>query len=200
MMLVTGGARSGKSRLAETLAARGGGAVLYIATSLVTDDEMARRVEQHRRDRPAHWLTWEGHCDLDRVIRDHADRVDAVLLECVTTLITNLLFDRAGDAPPEAMDFVAIERHITGQIDALIAACAGARCPVVLVTNELGMGIVPENLLARRFRDIAGRVNQRLAAAATDVWLVVSGIPVPIKGNAGHPLNQDDNHHAGAPR
>lgn len=182
MILITGGARSGKSGLAEILAQRQNGPVLYIATSRVTDGEMAARVEQHRRHRPAHWLTWEGHRNLRQVIRDHDPQVTAVLLECVTTLITNLLFDEAGETPPEAMDFDAIERHIAGQIDQLLAACAEATCRVILVTNELGMGIVPENLLARRFRDIAGRVNQRLAAAAEDVWLVISGIPVHIKG------------------
>ncbi|WP_413738883.1 bifunctional adenosylcobinamide kinase/adenosylcobinamide-phosphate guanylyltransferase [Sodalis sp. RH21] len=185
MMLITGGARSGKSRLAETLAQRDGGAVLYIATSLVTDPEMAARVARHRSERPAHWITWEGHRDLDVVIRCHGDRVGAVLLECVTTLVTNLLFDVAGDTPAEQMDFAAIEQQIAAQIDRLVAACAAAPCQVILVTNELGMGIVPENLLARRFRDIAGRVNQRLAAAASDVWLVVSGIPVHIKGRDG---------------
>ncbi len=182
MILITGGARSGKSRLAETLARRENGPVLYIATSQVTDAEMARRVAQHRRDRPAHWQTWEGHRDLHQVILGHDGQMAAVLLECVTTLITNLLFDQAGETPPEAMDFDAIERHIAGQIDRLLAACAAAKCQVILVTNELGMGIVPENVLARRFRDIAGRVNQRLAAAAEDVWLVISGIPVHIKG------------------
>jgi|SRR5476649_2518244 len=183
MMLITGGARSGKSRLAERLAQRGNGPVLYIATSQVTDPEMAARVAEHRKQRPAHWLTWEGHRDCDRAILSHAPDVSAVLLECVTTLITNLLFDQAGDTPAEQMDFAAIERHITEQIDRLLAACAAVSCPVILVTNELGMGIVPENLLARRFRDIAGRINQRLAAAADDVWLVVSGIAVHIKGH-----------------
>ncbi|WP_213989562.1 bifunctional adenosylcobinamide kinase/adenosylcobinamide-phosphate guanylyltransferase [Sodalis sp. dw_96] len=182
MILITGGARSGKSSLGETLARRQNGAVLYIATSRITDGEMAARVEQHRRHRPAHWLTWEGHRDLHQVIRAHDEQVKVVLLECVTTLITNLLFDEAGETPPEAMDFDAIERHIIRQTDLLLAACAEVKSQVILVTNELGMGIVPENLLARRFRDIAGRVNQRLAAAAEDVWLVISGIPVHIKG------------------
>lgn len=206
MILVTGGARSGKSRLAETLAASDNGVVLYIATSFITDDDMAQRVARHRRERPAHWLTWEGHRELGQVIRAHQGRVSGVLLECVTTLITNLLFDEAGDIPPDAMNFDAIEAHIITQIDGLVAACHEADCPVVLVTNELGMGIVPENLLARRFRDIAGRVNQRLAAAAGQVWLVVSGIPVPIKGegaiNTGRRpqnVNQGDGS-PGAPR
>jgi len=183
MMLITGGARSGKSRLAERLAQRENGPVLYIATSLVTDPEMAARVAEHRQQRPGHWLTWEGYRDCDQAILNHRGQVSAVLLECVTTLITNLLFDRAGETPAEQMDFAAIEQHIAEQMDRLLAACAVASCPVILVTNELGMGIVPEHLLARQFRDIAGRVNQRLAAAATDVWLVVSGIPVHIKGH-----------------
>lgn len=185
MILVTGGARSGKSHLAEQLAQRQDGPVLYIATSQITDAEMARRVEQHRRDRPAHWLTHEGHRDLHLVIRERHQQVGAVLLECVTTLIANLLFDQAGDTPPEAMDFDAIEQQVAAQISQLLAACAEAECEVIMVTNELGMGIVPENLLARRFRDIAGRVNQRLAGQASDVWLVVSGIPLHIKGGDG---------------
>ncbi|XBS68159.1 bifunctional adenosylcobinamide kinase/adenosylcobinamide-phosphate guanylyltransferase [Acerihabitans sp. KWT182] len=187
MILITGGARSGKSRLAESLARQQGGPVLYIATSSVTDEEMARRVEQHRRERPAHWLTWEGHRNLHQTIRDHDGQVEAVLLECVTTLITNLLFDQAvfdeaGEIVTKTLDFDGIEQHILSQIALLLAACAEVKCRVILVTNEVGMGIVPENRLARHFRDIAGRVNQRLAAAAEDVYLVVAGIPVHIKG------------------
>ncbi|PWC13439.1 bifunctional adenosylcobinamide kinase/adenosylcobinamide-phosphate guanylyltransferase [Brenneria corticis] len=181
MILITGGARSGKSALAEKLAARRRDKVLYIATSAVTDNEMAERVRLHRANRPAHWRTWEGYRDLDRVIAQQAAPDEAVILECVTTMITNLLFEQAGDTPPERMDFPAIEAAIQRQIEALIAACTHSAAPIYLVTNELGMGIVPENRLARHFRDIAGRVNQRLAAAAEAVYLVVSGIEVKIK-------------------
>ncbi|MCL2894609.1 bifunctional adenosylcobinamide kinase/adenosylcobinamide-phosphate guanylyltransferase [Brenneria tiliae] len=181
MILITGGARSGKSALAEKLAARRRDKVLYIATSLVTDNEMAERVRLHRASRPHHWRTWEGYRDLDRVITQQAAPDEAVILECVTTMITNLLFEQAGDTPPERMDFPAIEALIQQQIAALIAACTHSASPIYLVTNELGMGIVPENRLARHFRDIAGRVNQRLAAAAEEVYLVVSGIEVKIK-------------------
>lgn len=181
MILITGGARSGKSALAERLAARHGDNVLYIATSVVTDDEMARRVRLHQESRPLHWRTWEGYRDLGKVIADEAAADKAVILECITTMIANLLFDQAGDAPAEQMDFPAIEAAIQQQIDELIAACLRSASPVYLVTNELGMGIVPENRLARHFRDIAGRVNQRLAAAAESVYLVVSGIEVKIK-------------------
>nr|WP_233356359.1 bifunctional adenosylcobinamide kinase/adenosylcobinamide-phosphate guanylyltransferase [Brenneria sp. L3-3C-1] len=181
VILITGGARSGKSALAEKLAARCRDRVLYIATSVVTDDEMAERVRRHQQGRPAHWRTWEGYRDLGAVIAHQVAEDEAVILECITTMITNVLFEQAGDTSPEQMDFPAIEAAIGQQIDELIAACSYSAAPIYLVTNELGMGIVPENRLARHFRDIAGRVNQRLAAAAESVYLVVSGIEVKIK-------------------
>ncbi|QHB33140.1 bifunctional adenosylcobinamide kinase/adenosylcobinamide-phosphate guanylyltransferase [Yersinia canariae] len=181
MILITGGARSGKSSLAERLAAQAAERVFYIATSVVTDAEMAARVALHRTSRPAHWRTWEGYRDLGTVLEQHVEPGEAVMLECITTLITNLLFELAGDTPPEQMDFTSLEVGIQQQITDLLAACARSSTPIYLVTNELGMGIVPENRLARHFRDIAGRVNQRLAAAADEVFLVVSGIEVKIK-------------------
>ncbi|CNF06555.1 bifunctional adenosylcobinamide kinase/adenosylcobinamide-phosphate guanylyltransferase [Yersinia frederiksenii] len=181
MILITGGARSGKSSLAERLAAQAGERVFYIATSVVTDAEMAERVALHRASRPAHWRTWEGYRHLGAVLDKQVEPGEVVMLECITTLITNLLFELAGDTPPEQMDFASLEVEIGQQITDLLAACARSRAPVYLVTNELGMGIVPDNHLARHFRDIAGRVNQRLAAAADEVFLVVSGIEVKIK-------------------
>ena len=118
---------------------------------------------------------------LDELITPAIAPEEAILLECITTMVTNLLFALGGDSDPDGWDYAAMERAIDDEIGVLIAACQ--RCPahVVLVTNEVGMGIVPENRLARHFRDIAGRVNQRLAAAADAVWLVVSGIGVKIK-------------------
>lgn len=181
MILITGGARSGKSSLAERLAAQAGERVFYIATSVVTDAEMAERVALHRASRPAHWRTWEGYRHLGAVLDKQVEPGEVVMLECITTLITNLLFELAGDTPPEQMDFASLEVEIGQQITDLLAACTRSRAPVYLVTNELGMGIVPDNRLARHFRDIAGRVNQRLAAAADEVFLVVSGIEVKIK-------------------
>ncbi|WP_409306206.1 bifunctional adenosylcobinamide kinase/adenosylcobinamide-phosphate guanylyltransferase [Pectobacterium sp. B1J-3] len=180
MILITGGARSGKSALAEKLAAHAGKRVLYIATSMVTDSEMAERVRLHREARPTHWRTWEGYRDVSKIIAEQPED-EVIILECITTMIANLLFEQAGDTLPEQMDFVAIEADIQQQIEALITACKPRLSPIYLVTNELGMGIVPENRLARHFRDIAGRVNQRLAAAADAVYLVVSGIEVKIK-------------------
>lgn len=181
MKLITGGARSGKSRHAETLAAQAGERVLYIATSQIFDEEMALRVRHHQQNRPAHWRTVEAWRELGHIITPHNDPQEVVLLECITTLISNLLFAYAGDRPEASWDYAAIEAEIEREITALISACAACPAPVIVVTNEVGMGIVPENRLARHFRDIAGRVNQRLAQASEEVWLVVCGIGVKIK-------------------
>ncbi|MDW2744767.1 bifunctional adenosylcobinamide kinase/adenosylcobinamide-phosphate guanylyltransferase [Atlantibacter subterraneus] len=182
MILITGGARSGKSRHGERLVQGMAERVLYIATSMIFDDEMAERIKHHQLSRPAHWRTVEAWRDVPAVITPENDPQEAILLECITTLISNLLFDFVGDTPEESWDYTAIEAHIDAHITQLLAACAACPSPVVLVTNEVGMGIVPENRLARHFRDIAGRVNQRLAEQAEQVWLVVSGIGVKIKG------------------
>ena len=178
MILITGGARSGKSRLAEQFAAQQGDNVLYIATSIITDDEMAERIAIHQQTRPAQWVTHEGYTELGDVIRHKAAGCNAIMLEC----ITNLMFDKTGDIPAEEMDFTAIEQRITEEIEDLIDACLASPSPVYLVTNEVGFGIVPDNLLSRRFRDIAGRVNQRLAANAKEMYLVISGIELKMKG------------------
>lgn len=180
MYLITGGARSGKSRHAERLAASSE-RVLYIATAKIVDEEMATRIQHHRDSRPAHWRTVEQYRDLNSIIGAANDPQEAILLECITTLITNIMFDAAGDTSEDEWDFVRVEQQVNQQIDVLLAACAASPAPVYLVTNEVGMGIVPEHRLARYFRDIAGRVNQRLALAAQEVWLVVSGIGVKIK-------------------
>lgn len=180
MILVTGGARSGKSRHAESLLAQAS-SVRYIATSQIFDEEMALRIRHHQDGRPAHWHTFERWQGLDQVITPDMPGDDAVLLECITTLVTNLLFAFGGEDDPQAWDYAALEQQIDAEIGLLIAACLACPALVVLVTNEVGMGIVPENRLARHFRDIAGRVNQRLAQAADEVWLVVSGIGVKIK-------------------
>lgn len=181
MILVTGGARSGKSAQVEKLVAGQCQRVLYIATSVVTDEEMARRIAQHQAQRPAHWRTWEGYRALDRVLREQVQPGEGVVLECITTWLANLLYEASGGADPDTLDFAPLEIWLQEQVDALITACQHTAAPVFIVTNELGMSITPENRLARHFVDIAGRANQKLARAADDVWLMVSGIGVKIK-------------------
>jgi adenosylcobinamide kinase/adenosylcobinamide-phosphate guanylyltransferase len=180
MILVTGGARCGKSRHAESLISQSP-RVCYIATSPIFDAEMAQRIQHHRDNRPAYWHTEERWQNLAEIITPQNDPNEAILLECITTLITNILFASGNEEEIERWDFSVLEKQVDIEIDALITACKQCPSPIVLVTNEVGMGIVPENRLARHFRDIAGRVNQKLAQAADDVWLVVSGIGVKIK-------------------
>lgn len=183
MILVTGGARSGKSAHVEQLALSQCERVLYIATSVITDDEMAQRVKKHRAQRPAHWRTWEGYRDIGDVIRHHVQPGEGVVLECITTMLANLLYEASGGASPDTLDFTALEAVLQQQVDELITACQQSSVPIFVVTNELGMSITPENRLARHFVDISGRANQKLAQAAQEVWLVVSGIGVKIKGS-----------------
>lgn len=186
MILITGGARSGKSSLAERMANdivhRRGGNVLYIATSVATDAEMSLRIEQHKQARPAHWKTHEGYRQLGNEIRHQSGNFTVIVLECITTMLTNLLFDQAGNTAPEKLDYAVIEQRLAPQIDDLLNAFSTSRSQVIVVTNELGCGIVPQYILARHFLDIAGRVNQRLAAQADEVHFVVSGVDVKIKG------------------
>ena len=183
IILVTGGARSGKSRFAEQLAADLGGRIAYIATARALDAEMADRIARHRQQRPAAWTTFEAPLSAAAVVAAEAGRCDGFLLDCLTVLITNRILARDADWDNPPMELLAeIEADVLVEIEALIAAAAGQPVPLIAVTNEVGFGIVPLSPLARFFRDCAGRANQRMAAAADEVHLVVSGIPLRLKG------------------
>jgi adenosylcobinamide kinase/adenosylcobinamide-phosphate guanylyltransferase len=186
MIVVTGGSRSGKSSYAERLANDLGSSILYIATAAVTDEEMEERIKKHRERRPETWETYEGYRQLDEVFRNAEGKYDGILLDCVTTMVTNLMFDELGEAAYEdlhchSVDFKMIEEKIIREFEHLSETIKKQKTEVILVTNELGMGIVPETLLGRVFRDIAGRVNQIIARHADSVYLVVSGIDLKIK-------------------
>ena len=164
LVFVLGGARSGKSRYAENLAARSGRPVTYVATAgPPRDREMADRIAIHQARRPAHWRTVEEPLDLAAVVAD-PDRV--ILVDCLTLWLTNVVL---GD------------RDVERDIDGLVAALAGRMGPVVAVANEVGEGIVPATPLGRRFRDLQGVLNQRLAGAASDVVKLVAGCPLIVK-------------------
>ena len=183
LILITGGARSGKSSLAEDMARRQGDRVLYIATATVSDEEMRERVRLHQARRPSGWETWEGHRQLDRVFRESGRRFQTVLLDCVTLLMTNLLYDCLGDHMEEASpeEYEKAEEAITQEVDRILAGIRETEAQCLLVTNEVGSGIVPENRLARYFRDMAGRINARIARAADEVHLVVCGCDLRVK-------------------
>ncbi|MEQ9331607.1 bifunctional adenosylcobinamide kinase/adenosylcobinamide-phosphate guanylyltransferase [Thalassobaculum sp.] len=168
LALILGGARSGKSRRAEALALEWGGDPVYLATAEPFDDEMRARVAQHRADREGRgWVTVEEPLDLPAALAREAVAGRTVLVECLTTWVGNLMVH---DWPVEP----EFERLLAG-IDGGMAA------GLVLVANEVGLGIVPENRMARAFRDHAGRLHQELAARAGRVELVVAGIPVVVK-------------------
>ncbi|HMM20312.1 MAG TPA: bifunctional adenosylcobinamide kinase/adenosylcobinamide-phosphate guanylyltransferase [Selenomonadales bacterium] len=176
IVLVTGGARSGKSAFAEGHVARLGERIAYIATAQIYDDEMKARVDLHRRRRPAGWETYEAPYGAEAVLARVAPEADAVLFDCLTLYTSNLLL--AADAPATPEERLIF---IRSKITLLIEAARSGRATVVFVTNEVGMGIVPDNALAREYRDAAGLVNQQVAAAAGEVYLVVSGLAVELK-------------------
>ncbi len=166
LTLVLGGARSGKSRYAERAieAAAGGG--LYLATADIADAEMAARIAGHRARRGPTWSTIEEPIEIAGRIEAEARPDRPILVDCLTLWLSNLM--HAG-------------RDIGAETERLLAALAAARGPVVLVANEVGLGIVPETPLGRAFRDQAGRLNQRVAAMAERVVFVAAGLPMPLK-------------------
>lgn len=181
--LVTGGARSGKSAMAERLAA-GYESVAYIATARVLDDEMEQRVALHRAGRPPFWITREEPLDPAGVIREGGCQL--YILDCVTLWLTNIVLDALGalvNVEPDGRR-VAEERSKSA-VDGLLLAARESNGDLVAVTNELGCGIVPDNALARFFRDVQGRANQRLAATSDRVILMVCGLPIEVRQDGG---------------
>lgn len=167
IVFVLGGARSGKSRFAEQRTrALATGERVYVATAERLDDEMRQRVEAHRRSRGADWRTVEAPHRLAETIAAESRGDRAVLVDCLTLWLSNRLL---ADADLDA------------EGDRLVAALAATAGPVVLVANEVGLSIVPDNALARRFRDAAGRLNQQVAAIAGEAWFVAAGLPLRLK-------------------
>jgi adenosylcobinamide kinase / adenosylcobinamide-phosphate guanylyltransferase len=181
LILVTGGARSGKSRLAEEMAHAAGGPVVYMATAGVSDGEMAERVRVHRLRRPAGWTTLEEPLAVTEALKKVEAAGGTLILDCLTLWLTNLLLERySEDLPPEAHQ--DLERGILQIVAGFVDTALAVPFRVIVVTNEVGLGVVPAYPLGRIYRDLAGRANQLVAAAADAVFLTVSGIPVRIKG------------------
>lgn len=183
LIFVTGGARSGKSRFAEELLTEID-RPLYIATAIPFDDEMKERIKIHRERRDDRWVTAEQYRGLGQVVDRYGETCGGILLDCITVMVTNLMLEDAcrewEGINQDEID--AIEEEINYEVDELIGAVRRFEGTAVIVSNEVGMGIVPANPLSRHFRDIAGRVNQKIAFSADEVYFTVSGIPVKIKG------------------
>ncbi len=181
--LVTGGARSGKSRYAEQLCKNLGGKVCYLATAKAIDSDMEDRIARHKASRPAKWATIEKYCGFSDLISEEAfTSCDTFLLDCVTIMITNIMFDLDVDYDTCAHDMLDdIEEKIRGDIAELINVMRSHKKNLFLVTNEVGMGLVPPYRLGSIFRDIAGRMNQFIAKEADEAYLVVCGLPQKLK-------------------
>lgn len=182
-ILITGGARSGKSSFSEKLAGSYGDKVLYIATAVAFDSEMEDRIKKHKESRNKKWMTVETYKDIHKVIQKYGEEYRCFLLDCITVMITNQLLEYFN----YDMEYVKIEdynkaeEYIKVQIITMMEAIKASPADTILVTNEVGWGIVPENPVARAFRDIAGRINQIIGERSDEVYLAVSGIPVRIK-------------------
>jgi len=177
--LVTGGGRSGKSRHALELALPRE-AKAFIATAQALDDEMRARIEKHREDRGGEFLTVEEPFDLAHAVRSLPDGIEVAVIDCLTVWLGNLVHRHEG------------EQGAFPEVPAFVEALRDPPCDVIVVTNEVGMGIVPANELARRFRDLAGTVNQAVAALADEVILMVSGVPLVVKGAPATGAARDD--------
>ena len=176
LVLILGGARSGKSRVAEAVAGGLGRRVLYLATAEAGDPEMARRIARHRERRSASWRTVEVPTGVGQALAREAGTADVVVLDCLSLLASNLL-GPLGDEPDEATAAALLEQ----ELDGLLAAYAQGRASLVIVSNEVGWGLVPPYPLGRLYRDLLGWAHQRLAAQADRVYLVVAGIPLDLK-------------------
>lgn len=177
LILVLGGARGGKSSWAQRRAEEiGGPNVLYVATAEALDEEMKTRIAAHKADRPSGWRTLETPTLVGVPFTEEARGAQVVLLDCLTLLASNaMLSANAEPTPDEAEAAVEVE------VDALLHALDGSEATWIVVTNEVGLGLVPANSLGRAYRDALGRANQRLAAVADEVVMMVAGLPLRLK-------------------
>jgi adenosylcobinamide kinase/adenosylcobinamide-phosphate guanylyltransferase len=169
VILITGGARSGKSAYALTIAGRKKGKVAFIATAQAKDAEMKSRISLHKVARPKNWVTFEEPHDIAILLKKLDPSFRTAVIDCLTLWITNLIMKKADDA--------CIEKKTREMLDIL----KNNKIDAVFVTNEVGLGIVPDNKLARRFRDIAGRVNQAVARQADEMYFMISSMPLKMK-------------------
>lgn len=171
LVLIMGGARSGKSSFAQRLAKSVGGKVLFLATAQAGDDEMAERIARHKASRPATWQTIEEPLELASVLQREAVSTDVVILDCLTLWLNNLLLKEDS----------ASETEVLEQVDRLLDVYLKGNASYIIVSGEVGLGLVPPYPLGRLYRDILGWMNQKVASSADKVFLMVAGIPLELK-------------------
>jgi adenosylcobinamide kinase/adenosylcobinamide-phosphate guanylyltransferase len=175
-ILVTGGARSGKSKLAFELAAKAGGQVLFVATAEAGDDEMKRRIEAHRKARPKDWKTLEVTTHIGSQIAQNTGGAKTVIIDCITLLINNIFEEHGAKASD-----VLLEKAVTAEINELLECIKKVKADFIIVTNEVGLGIIPGDSVSRLYRDLLGKANQMLGEKVDEVYMMIAGIPVAIK-------------------
>ncbi len=174
--LIIGGARSGKSTLAQEMALKAGGNVLFVATAEAGDEDMKKRIEMHRKSRPPDWVTLEATTHIGSQVIKNIGKAQTVIIDCVTLLINNI-FMRYDDKT----DADLAEQEVTAEIKELLDCIERSDAHFIIVTNEVGLGVVPADRVSRLYRDILGRANQMLAEHADEVYLLVAGIPLLLK-------------------
>ncbi len=183
--LVLGGARSGKSAWAEQQASKSGHAVLYVATATAGDAEMAGRIAAHRAQRPASWRTVEEPVQLLQAVRDSAAPGDVVVVDCLTLWVSNVMLQMLGEETDPDLAAPAIwtdiEAFVIQEMDALLTDAHDRNLTLIIVSNEVGMGVVPATSLGRHYRDILGRVNQVVGRLADSVIMMIAGLPVDLR-------------------
>jgi adenosylcobinamide kinase / adenosylcobinamide-phosphate guanylyltransferase len=179
LTLILGGVRSGKSQLAQDTALGLGEPVLFVATGEALDQEMLERIQEHRRSRPPEWRTVEVPCDVGRRVREQIGDAGVVIIDCLTLLVSNVI-GRCGSFESGAG---LVSQRVAAEIAELVSCIHDAPCSFIVVSNEVGMGLVPENRLGRIYRDCLGRANRELALRADAVCFMVAGIPMVLKGD-----------------
>lgn len=181
--LVVGGARSGKSTFAENKAKEYSGNIAYIATSVITDKSMEDRVKKHKAQRPQEWKTIEKYKDFKK-LEKNVDflNADTIMIDCITTLIGNFMVDSGIDFDNCKVEEVnLLELKIKEEVLSLISLCRKLEKKLIIVSNEVGLGIVPAYYMGNFFRDISGRINSNISLKADNVYFIVSGIPIKLK-------------------
>jgi adenosylcobinamide kinase/adenosylcobinamide-phosphate guanylyltransferase len=174
LILILGGVRGGKSAFAQTLAAEHGGSVTFVATAEARDEEMRLRIEDHRRARPASWRTIEAPLNPAAALAE-APPAEVTVLDCLTLLVSNLLLR---DESPEAA-----QQAVDGEVEALLRVFEAGSGSLIMVSNEVGMGVVPPYELGRLYRDLLGWANQRIAQSASEVYWMLAGLPIEVKAS-----------------
>jgi len=180
IILLLGGARSGKSHLAQEMAKKITGEVLFVATASAGDEDMLQRIKEHQLNRPASWRTLEASLHIGNRIAAASGNAAVIIIDCITLLVNNL-FCQYGEEQFESIDDSVLNEQVSSEIRELKAYINKSTASFIIVSNEVGLGIVPDNRMGRLYRDCLGRANQMLAETADEVYLMMAGIPLRVK-------------------